>query len=173
MSRGGTKASAPSRADKFAGTLHDAESRQLEQFVKSRNAELDKEIAAMKSRLGSSVLNMSVSGRGLTAIDAISGKFPNSSAVNMNILREREHEEEIAAQLDNSHHQNQHTHRAGSGDNPSKGNARAHSDTQEPPIAVPNASRPGGANSNTGNIKNLLGRIKLKMEDNMMSPAGK
>jgi hypothetical protein len=176
MSKGATKANSSSRAEKFAGTLHDAESRQLEHFVKSRNAELDKEIAAMKSRLGSSVLNMSVSGRGLTAMDAISGKFPNSSAVNMNSLREREreNEEDGAAHAGNSrHHNQQNPHSNSHGEISTKDNARAHSDNHEPPLTSANGARPGISNPTPVNIKSLLGRIKLKMEDNMMSPAGK
>lgn len=161
MSRG-SKGHATSRADKFSGTLHDAESRQLESFVKSRNSELDKEIAAMKSRLGSSAMNMCISGRGLTAMDGVRGRGGNPSAANMNKLREVEQEEL-------SHHRRNHAAGGVSGHRASNDSTGMSDDEYSPsPIPV----RPGNNSGSAGEIKSLLSRIKMKMEDNDMSPAG-
>ena len=60
---------------KFGATLHKAEGRQLEHFLRDRSMELDKEIAALQGRLGSTAMNMNISGRGLTALDAIETGF--------------------------------------------------------------------------------------------------
>ena len=77
-----------SRAEKFSASLHKAEGRQLEHFLKDRSAELDKEISALKGKLGTSNMNMGVTGRGLTALDILPAGNQKTSQQPMNFTHE-------------------------------------------------------------------------------------
>jgi len=152
-----------SRADKFHGTLHDAESKQLEQFVKSRNSELDREIAAMKSKLGSSAMNMGISGRGLTVLDAMTSG-----------LRSGQTSQKASPR---GHQTGHHTHEHHASNHASHHEAATIRDREAPPEEheVPKSpARPGASNAaaqQKANLRSFLQRIALKMDDVMMSPA--
>jgi hypothetical protein len=155
-----------SRAEKFAGTLHDAENKQLEQFVKNRNAELDKEIAAMKSRLGSGAMNMSINGRSLTAIGAISGSTASRVSIKdetSDTLLHQSYARSPEVDLNQAMQSSiikkdmpQHVH-----------GSDLHLNSQN--SAHRGAHVKGDSEKSLGTF---LQRIKLKMEDAMLSPAG-
>jgi len=150
-----------SRADKFHGTLHDAESKQLEQFVKSRNTELDREIAAMKSKLGTSAMNMGVSGKGLTVMDSMTTGLGSGQTSQKASPR--------------GHHSGHHPHsreqHASHHETATIRDREASPDQYEAPKSP---ARPGAINAakeQKAALQSFLQRIALKMEDAMMSPA--
>jgi len=150
-----------SRADKFHGTLHDAESKQLEQFVKSRNTELDREIAAMKSRLGSSAMNMGISGRSLTAMDAMTSGMGSGQTSQKSSPRTQQ----------STHHHHLHDRQSSHHDAATIRNREESPDQYEAPKSP---ARPGASNAaarQQANLRSFLQRIALKMDDAVMSPA--
>jgi Ca2+-binding EF-hand superfamily protein len=135
-----------SRSEKFSSSLHKAESRQLEHFLKDRSAELDKEISALKSRLGSSAMNMGISGRGLTALDI----HPSGNQTAPQQPTNYAQEETSNYRANQSHDPRNHG---------------LQSDGMSSTIISAPISKPATS------LNSFLLRIKLKMEDAMYTPA--
>ncbi len=144
---------------RFGHTLHKAEGRQLEHFLKERSSELDKEIAALQGRLGSSAMNISISGRGLTAMDAIeTGVKGQSTGASVNFANTSNSPPGPPAgtylQSDDNTYGKFHSNTVGAS---AQSNSNLVPTTTSAPV--------------DRSLRGLLQRIALKMDDVMMTPA--
>ena len=142
-----------SKAAGLSGTLHDAESKQLEQFVKSRSKDLDREIEQMKKRLGSGA-SLNIMGKSLTATEGHTRA--GDLAINMNDLRQQD-ESSSPEHSPRGHHGHGHHHHRHS-----KGESRSSSPRGESHVEFKEVK--------SGSLRDFLKLIKIKMEDVNMSP---